>query len=290
MTIKFTEILYILLLLQVLLSESITEWSVTLKNSTTFDREEAMRCVGLSAAAYCDKNTLKTRIFNDLSKGFTVTYIISDPDTNTQGYIGYLPSVRSIYVVFRGSTNIENWVIYLSIDKVPYKASPPCHCHVHKGFYTAEQSVINDVIAEVRRLLRLLEGYQVTLTGHSLGAALAQLASIDLAMSGLHSRVYNFGQPRVGDRNYATLATSTVPTWRVTHHRDVVPHLPQSLFGLDFAHACMEEFEDEKGVLRTCDHSNDCEDQTCADRYSLLDTNINDHLTYLGVRMACDDV
>ncbi len=97
------------------------------------------------------------------------------------------------------------------------------------GFYQQEQKVIGKIITEVRRLKQANPGYKVKVTGHSLGAALAQLTSMDLLRSGIPNTIYNFGQPRVGDQAYATFATKKLNIWRVTHHKDVVPHVPPTI-------------------------------------------------------------
>ena len=116
---------------------------------------------------------------------------------------------------------------------------------------------------------------------------MAQLTSMDLIKNGYPATVYNFGQPRVGDQKYASFATSKVTTWRVTHNKDMVPHVPVTT-GMEYYHACREEFEDANHNVRTCDTS--CEDKTCADQYSLSQTNIDDHLVYLGMGVNCDAV
>ena len=73
--------------------------------------------------------------------------------------------------------------------------------------------------------------YKVWVTGHSLGGALASLASTALLHDGSTTKskllMYTFGQPRVGDYQYALRHDKLVPiSFRVTHYRDVVVHLP----------------------------------------------------------------
>ncbi len=68
---------------------------------------------------------------------------------DTFGYVGYLPSDNSIYVVFRGSVSLANWITDLSTTKMPYNTYPECNCQVHMGFYTAMLAVYPDVLAEV---------------------------------------------------------------------------------------------------------------------------------------------
>lgn len=95
----------------------------------------------LSAAAYCDKSTYPTRTFIGPTTGFKYTMTIYDQMTDTQGFVRYLPSDKSIYVSYRGSSSIKNWISNLDAFKTAYTSFPECACEVHKGFYEAEQKV-----------------------------------------------------------------------------------------------------------------------------------------------------
>jgi predicted lipase len=143
------------------------------------------------------------------------------------------------------------------------------------------------VISAVKSLQSSHSGYSVKVTGHSLGAALAQLTSMDLLKNGISNTVYDFGQPRTGDKTYSTFSTSRVPTFRVVHNKDQVPHLPFTT-QMDFYHVCTEQFEDASGKLKTCDSS--CEDPTCGDQYAFAQTNWDDHSYYLGMHVSCSSV
>eukprot|EP01039_Chlorochromonas_danica_P000230 gene231-248_t len=260
------------------------EFNATL---TGYDNNQAQISLWLSAAAYCGKDNYASHVFKGPTSGFVYTATISDTSDDTQGYVGYLPSDKSIYVVYRGSQSIRNWVTNLDAWKTTYTSYPECNCEVHKGFYEAEQAVISKVISAVKSLRTKYPSYAVKVTGHSLGAALAQLTSMDLLKAGYSNSVYNFGQPRVGDQAYASFATNKIPTWRLVHNKDMVPHIPVTT-GMEYYHECREEFEDANGNLKTCDTS--CEDPTCGDQYALKDTNIDDHLVYLGLSLSCDAV
>jgi len=102
-----------------------------------------------------------------------------------EGYIGYLPSDKSIYITFRGSSSIRNWITNLDAVKTSYTSYSECGCQVHKGFYDAEQKVFGGILNEVKRLKSLssLSSYAVKTTGHSLGAALAQLTAMGEIMN-----------------------------------------------------------------------------------------------------------
>jgi hypothetical protein len=130
--------------------------------------EQTQTSLWLSAAAYCSKDTYKTRVFKGPSTGFVVTYVIYDQRSDTTGYIGYLDSEKKIYVVFRGSSSTKNWISDLDALKTTYTTFPECNCQVHKGFFDAEQQVASAVVTQVKTLLSQHTGYTVTVTGHSL--------------------------------------------------------------------------------------------------------------------------
>jgi predicted lipase len=86
-----------------------------------------------------------------------------------------------------------------------------------------------------------LTGTKVFVTGHSLGAAMAVLCAAGLGAgvrfgSQLNpplelgekiGDVYTFGQPRVGNKAfYDWYATAKHNSWRVTHYKDIIPHVP----------------------------------------------------------------
>lgn len=87
-------------------------------------------------------------------------------------------------------------------------------------------------------------GSEVAVTGHSLGAAVAQLAMFDLAGDGYRIvRSYVFGSPRVGNQAWAMAFQARLAgteVYLVTHGRDPVPHLPLASFG--FTHTAAEVF------------------------------------------------
>jgi hypothetical protein len=72
----------------------------------------------------------------------------------------------------------------------------------------------------------------VTITGHSLGGALAHLVGFDVARNTAFRdpQVYTFASPRVGDHLFAASYNSAVPhTYRIVNRQDLVPQLPPIL-------------------------------------------------------------
>lgn len=108
-----------------------------------------------------------------------------------------MSSQSLIYVAFRGSETIQNWVDNLDAVLTNY---PSCDgCEVHKGFYQVEQAAYPQVLAAVQTLKEQFPSYGVIVTGHSLGAAIATLTALELMASGVGKvNAIHFGSPRVG--------------------------------------------------------------------------------------------
>jgi hypothetical protein len=255
--------------------------------SYTWDVNFANRTVWYSAAAYCDKDTYLTRTWVGLTAGFTATVMLYDKWTDTNGYIGYNTISQEIYIVYRGSDSVRNWITNLKFAKADY-AYPGCaDCNVHKGFYDAEQAVWPTVFTEVKRLKILYPSYKVVATGHSLGAAIATLTALDLVNNGYPTIVYNIGCPRIGDDNFAAYAASKITDiHRIVHDDDMVPHVPYEWMG--FHHVAREFFEQSNGVIRPCDSTG--EDESCSMQYRFGQTSVDSHSWYLKNYLDCTTV
>ncbi|CAN0253869.1 unnamed protein product, partial [Discosporangium mesarthrocarpum] len=94
------------------------------------------------------------------------------------------------------------------------------------------------------------------MTGHSLGGALATLTTLDLVREypGVQITMYNFGSPRVGNRQareaFVDLYDSLVgDSFRVVNDLDVVARLPRGRRAsrvIDYEHAGCTVMVDEK--------------------------------------------
>jgi len=244
--------------------------------------------VWLSGAAYCGKDKYKSMLLGGPALGFVYKDTIYDIKTDLQGYIGTLSTTKSIYVVLRGSSSIMNWLDDFEVNQVSYTTYPECNCQVHNGFYRSALSVSNKTIETVKALKKIYPTYSVVVTGHSYGASCGQLITMELEKNGIQTKLYNYGQPRVGNLKYAAFVNTIINEyWRATHNKDIVPHVPPTEV-LGYYHSCREVFEDINGKLTQCS-SSICEDLNCSDQYSLTQTNIDDHLYYLGHRVSCDE-
>jgi len=234
-----------------------------------------------SEVTYCDPSAYLSRTYIGYTSSFVPTYLIEDVGSSTYGYVGYQPSLSAIFVTFRGSEDINNWITNLQATTVEYSLCSGCE--VHKGFRAAEQIVYPNILAQVQALRAKYPSYQVICTGHSLGAALATLTAFDLQNSGITNvRLFNYGSPRVGNTAFANWASANtkVQITRCTHYKDMVPHCPMHE---RFTHVAGEIYEDlhTGGTLKDCSGE---EDPTCSYQWSI--TNIDDHLLYQGLTMG----
>jgi triacylglycerol lipase len=134
-----------------------------------------------------------------------------------RGLVGF--HEKFTVLAFRGTQSIGNFLTdadTLFVSEFPYPG------RVHCGFSQA----VEDVWPEVRRILGSPSSARpLWVTGHSLGGAMATLASVRLASEGYKVRaVYTYGSPRVGDRLFRD--SYSLANYRFVNDNDLVPHLP----------------------------------------------------------------
>ncbi|KAL0939280.1 extracellular triacylglycerol [Colletotrichum truncatum] len=173
---------------------------------------------------------------------------------------------RAIIVAFRGTYSITNTVVDLSTvpqEYVPYPApddggeEPPkkpehrCEeCTVHMGFLASWRQARKLVLPHLKKLREQYPDYPIHLVGHSLGGAVAMLASLELKVSLGWDNVIvtTFGEPKVGNQGLCDYVDAIYGldkedkenevkeppkrTYRrVTHAGDPVPLLPLTEWG-----------------------------------------------------------
>lgn len=131
---------------------------------------------------------------------------------------------------FRGTQSVDDWLRSLDFTLAAYQPVPNVGM-VHAGFqlcYMTIRSSLLVLLAEVAPTCRRL-----ILTGHSLGAALSELAAPDV-LHNLNARwqpeVQNFAGPRVGQGDFANVFDAQIDVcFRVVNIWDLVPNVPPPL-------------------------------------------------------------
>jgi len=280
----------VLMVVAVIMLSITTTGAYGLVNVTSWNYSTGYTYLMASYAAYCpraDLNRWDCKWCNnntDISS-FKVQAFASDFKTDTFGYISVSKSLKQVMVSFRGTQadSLRNWAVDLKAAKLtPYQNYTGVQ--VHEGFQKAYLALKNQVLSAVQTQLSRNPGYAVVLTGHSLGAALATLAAIDISRITTQVYVWHYGSPRVGNRNFSTLFSSAIKVhYRVVNNRDMIAHMPPMNY--DFYHIPTEVWERGTSAtsFKVCDNSG--EDPTCSD--SRADLSIEDHLNYFGVYESC---
>ena len=160
--------------------------------------------------------------------GLTECDRLIDPLVGTAGFL--IAGDEIIIIVFRGTEDRLDWLTNVRAEWVALQGGT----RVHTGFFQAYWPVRDKLFASVLRLLEH-KPRPVYLTGHSLGGALAAMATAELA-NHQEARVrdsiaacYTFGCPRAGDSSFDQYVK--VPLYRVTNGIDLVPAVPPFFLG-----------------------------------------------------------
>lgn len=141
------------------------------------------------------------------------------------------------YLIFRGTLAAMEWYHDMLFTQKQWSNGNSEKLLVHSGF--------NDLFDTIRTAVDLaIDGAQIgkgklTITGHSLGAGLANLSALESCDH--KPRLITFGSPRVGNAAFSKkLAKCVLFHQRIEHIFDPIPNLPpESVKPLysDYAHA-----------------------------------------------------
>ncbi|XP_054798977.1 phospholipase A1-Igamma3, chloroplastic isoform X1 [Prosopis cineraria] len=188
---------------------------------------------------------------------------IWSPHANWMGFVGVVNNAgeinrlgrRDIVISWRGTVTYLEWIYDLKDILRPANFRDDDDLHsvkIESGFYdlyTKKENSCNycsfsareQILAEVKRLTEYYadEELSITITGHSLGAALAILSAYDIAEMNLNVvndgrvtrkipiTVYSFAGPRVGNLKFKERCEELgVKVLRVINVHDKVPTVP----------------------------------------------------------------
>lgn len=187
--------------------------------------ENAMVMADFSHAAYFGPKFLQHLL---TGWGYSDFKWIEDKGTDTQAFA----CSKDDYLVlcFRGTSSGKDAITDANFFKSDAFGGEG---RVHRGFKGALDSVWDQVIA-VMAELNLNKTKPIFVSGHSLGAALAQLAAYRLALSQYHVKgVYVYGSPRVGNTAFANAYNELIDevTYLHINNDDIVARVPPPILG-----------------------------------------------------------
>jgi triacylglycerol lipase len=225
-------------------------------DTVNYSTKNALACCKLSWLAYYTKAEIrevatrwKFTQFRFFDLGVTQAFILADAE--------------KIILTFRGTDSLKDWLGNFDIDLV----GGPMGGKVHEGFARALSLVWKDIqltfdalkpkqVATKSDIIHgdapLVKAPSLWITGHSLGGALATIATArlrekDQSVHGL----YTFGSPRVGDRDFQEEFNGDFrsKTFRFVNKNDAVTRIPmRSLF---YSHVGQLCYLDEDNIIHT---------------------------------------
>ncbi|KAL3499678.1 hypothetical protein ACH5RR_038771 [Cinchona calisaya] len=150
---------------------------------------------------------------------------------------------RDIVIALRGTATCLEWaenmrdvLVQIPGENDSTKTGQP---KVECGFLSLYKtpgayvpSLAQSVVEEIQRLIEQYKGetLSITVTGHSLGAALALLVANELSTCAPNVppvAVFSFGGPRVGNRGFADqINANNVKVLRIVNNQDVITKIP----------------------------------------------------------------
>ena len=134
---------------------------------------------------------------------------------------------KRINIVFRGSDELTDWLYNFFICKTKINEN----MYVHGGFYRLlyKNNLYNELFDIIQSLLSDHTNYNLNITGHSLGGALATLFGYLLSSDITNKiNIISFASPRVGDKIWASSFNSkeNINHYRIVNQKDIVTAIP----------------------------------------------------------------
>ncbi|CAJ0598064.1 unnamed protein product [Cylicocyclus nassatus] len=249
----------------------------------------------LAAAAYSDKpgecvgrlggNVVKFYRADCSGFGFVKVFC--------SAYTALLKKEKAIVLSFRGTDN--NWQLIKELVRPFLTKEWFGGASVNQYFLLAFNNLFkSSMYQDVKKLIhdKKYKNFDIWITGHSLGGALASLTASYLLETGdaerSRTKLMTFGQPRTGDRIFAERLNDKIDyAFRVIHDNDLVTQIPPNLPKLRYHHHKKEVYYGrsmENGIFKVCKT-----DETCTRQFEpapeLLDQTVHRNLVLLDEKL-----
>jgi triacylglycerol lipase len=200
-----------------------------------YDRNRAIELGKLVDFAYQQYGNRANAAFAWQPPGYQIVQVL----TRTQpapavpfGYVATQGTAR--YVVIRGTEQPLEWLDDELIKPIGFRSGWGSTTF---GFLEIYNQISPQILGAVRQLRAQNAFTEIFVTGHSLGAALAQLAAADILFDTfVIPTLYTFCGPRAGDAAFvSTFQASKIESWRIFNTEDIVPGLPLATLDLNVA-------------------------------------------------------
>lgn len=176
------------------------------------------------------------------------------------GYVMVDHGRQVIIMAFRSSTTNQDWFSDFTILPTTYK--PVCKndylrlikkgeikeckgCKIHRGFHKFTETLSRHFLKKMERILEKYPHFHVVIVGHSLGAAMASIAGIELRLRGYNPLVITYAPPKIFNKKMQEWVDDLFHThsthkriletgeidfdhgyFRVVHNQDYIPMVP----------------------------------------------------------------
>lgn len=253
--------------------------------------------IQFSRQTYCSMTTgTSCGLACTANPGFDLTLHGGDGQAVQFFFVGYWPSQNAVVVGHQGTESVPAALADADAGFTSFDSSLfpdlPSGILGHSGFIGEQKNTASTILTEVKRLISSNNASTVITTGHSLGAAIAEIDALFFKQnlpSSVDVRSVTFGTPRVGNAAYAKYFDSQLlgKFFRVNHGSDPVPVVPPTSAG--FVHPTGEVHLLSLGGAVACPGEDDAVDSQCQIRTvpTLLQANDLDHLgPYNGLTMG----
>ncbi|PPR00191.1 hypothetical protein CVT26_009043 [Gymnopilus dilepis] len=261
-----------------------------------------------ASAAYCSpSSTLAWNCGANCAANSDFIPVASGGDgTDVQfWYVGYSPSQKSVIVAHQGTdpssappqlvvlnyreadaTDANAFLESLDSSLFPGLSSS---IEAHSGFANEQAKTATTILSNVQKAISAHGAKQVTLVGHSLGAAISLLDTVYLPLhiKGVSFKFVGYGLPRVGNQDFANYVDANLQVTHINNKEDPIPIVPGRFLG--YHHPSGEVHIMDNNQWVSCPGQDNASTECIVgDVPNIFDGDESDHDgPYNGVEMGC---
>ncbi|KAJ7173603.1 alpha/beta-hydrolase [Mycena filopes] len=246
-----------------------------------------LRPAQFARVAYCSSASITSWTCGEPCTSLgNVTFLQSGGD---QGliplyYIAHDPSDNSINVAHEGTdsksilsilNDVKFGLVDLNVTRFPATAGKGIQ--VHSGFQQTFERTADGLLAGVMKGLADTGSTKVTVSGHSLGAAVATMTGAFIKASvdpSVQVTVTGFGLPRGGNQAWADFLDTELGVVYMTNQNDPVPTVPPRALGFQHPSGEVHIVDDSQSNFVDCPGQ---DNENCSTGNSLLSVSVSNH-------------